>query len=210
MLSKNRKNLVALFAPVLLLCLSCGNSGEKQPATPSGSIVGKKIAIVVGQRYFRDVEFTVPKTRFEAEGALVFVVSSALTVAEGDEGTEVKPDIPIDDLKVSDFDAVVFIGGSAVKRDFWDNPDAHAVCRQAVEKGKILAAICWGPVVLANAGVLRGKKATGHDAQNAHEILKSRGCIYTGQSVTVDGNIITAFGPTSADSFATAIVDALK
>jgi len=210
MLWKNRKNLITAVPVLLLLCLSCVNSGEKQPPTPSGSIEGKKIAIVVGQRYFRDVELSIPKARFEAEGALTTIVSSELSIAEGDEGTKIDPDILIDDLNVSVFDAVVFIGGSAVKKDFWDNPDAHAVCRQAVEKGKVLAAICWGPVVLAYAGVLEGKKATGHDAQNAHEILKSKGCIYTGQSVTVDGNIITAFGPSSADSFATAIIDALK
>lgn len=166
--------------------------------------------MVVGQRYFRDVEFTIPKARFEAEGALIVIVSSNLSIAEGDEGTKVKPDILIDDLNVSVFDAIVFIGGSAVKKDFWESPQAHAVCREAVEKDKILAAICWGPVVLANAGVLQGKKATGHDAQGADGILKSKGCIYTGESVSVDGSIITAFGPSSADSFATAIIDALK
>ena len=66
------------------------------------------------------------------------------------------------------------------------------------------------PVVLANAGVLDGKKATGHTAQGADKILMEKGCEYTGESVTVDGNIITGFGPSSADSFAVAIIQALK
>jgi putative intracellular protease/amidase len=37
-----------------------------------------------------------------------------------------------------------------------------------------------------------------------------KGCEYTGENVTVDGNIITGFGPSSADSFAVAIIRALK
>jgi protease I len=168
------------------------------------------MAIVVGQRYFKDEELNIPKALFEKEGALVTIVSSRLDTAEGDGGTKVKPDMLIDSLDVRNFDVIVFIGGSGVKKDFWEDSKAHSVAREAVEQHKIMAAICWGPVVLANAGVLEGKRATGHTAQGADEILKSKGCDYTGESVTVDGNIITAFGPTSADSFAVAIIEALK
>ena len=210
MLYKNLGNLLAIILFSLLLLSSCSESQQKKEAIPSGKIEGKKVAIVVGQRYFKDEELNIPKAMFEKEGASVTIVSSKLSVAEGDTGTKVQPDILIDNVDVADFDAIVFIGGSAVKRDFWENPKAHAVCQEALKQGKILAAICWGPVVLANAGVLEEKKATGHHAQGADEILKGKGCFYTGESVTVDGNIITAYGPSSADSFAVAIVDALR
>jgi protease I len=207
---KNRGKLFTVIFSLSLLFSSCGDSQQKQPATTSGKIQGKKVAIVVGQRYFKDEELNIPKALFEKEGASVTIVSSKLSVAEGDTGTKIQPDILIDNVDVANFDAIVFIGGSAVKRDFWENPKAHTVCREALKQGKVLAAICWGPVVLANAGVLEGKKATGHHAQGADEILKSKGCFYTGESVTVDGNIVTAYGPSSADSFAVAIVDALR
>ena len=210
MFCRNRNIFVIIFSILLLLSSSCLNSDEKQPARPSFSIEEKKIAIVVGQRYFKDEELNIPRALFEKEGAFVKIVSSKLSMAEGDGGTKVRPDILIDSLDVTEFDAVVFIGGSAVKKDFWENPRAHTIAQEAVKQGKVLAAICWGPVVLANAGVLKGKKATGHTAQDAHEILKSKGCDYTGESVTIDGNIITAYGPSSADSFAIAIIEALK
>jgi protease I len=194
----------------LLICSCQGEPADEALTTVSQGIEGKKIAIVVGQRYFKDEELNIPKALFEKEGALVTIVSSKPDTAEGDGGTRVKPDVVIDELDVDSFDAIVFIGGSGVKKDFWENPKAHAVAKEAVKQDKILAAICWGPVVLANAGVLEGKKATGHTAQGADDILTERGCEYTGESVTVDGNIVTAFGPSSSDSFAVAIIQALK
>jgi protease I len=206
---KNQNKLVVVIL-LLLFCLVCANNGDKQDEKTFQGVEGKKVAIVVGQRWFKDEELNIPRARFEKEGMIVTIASSKLDTAEGSEGSKVKPDVLIDDLNVSDFDALVFIGGTGVKRDFWNNPKAHAVLREAGEQGKVVAAICWGPVVLANAGILEGKRATGHTAENAHETLKSKGCIYTGESVTVDGNIITAFGPSSADSFAVAIIEALK
>jgi protease I len=206
---KNRDTLVVVIL-LLLFCLACANNGDKQEKNTSQGNEGKKVAIVVGQRWFKDVELDIPRARFEKEGMVVTIASSKLDTAEGSEGSKVKPDVLIDDLNVSDYDAIVFIGGTGVKRDFWNNPKAHAVVQEAAKQGKIVAAICWGPVVLANAGILEGKRATGHTAENAHETLKSKGCIYTGESVTVDGNIITAFGPSSADSFATAVIEALE
>jgi len=210
MLCKNRHRLVIVLFVLPLICSCQGESGDEASTTVSQGIEGKRIAIVVGQRYFKDEELNIPKALFEKEGALVTIVSSKLDTAEGDGGTKVKPDLLIDDLDVGGLDAVVFIGGSGVKKDFWENPKAHAVAQEAVRQDKILAAICWGPVVLAKAGVLEGKKATGHTAQGADDILRGKGCEYTGESVTVDGNIITAFGPSSADSFAVAIIKALK
>jgi protease I len=207
--ASRHRSLIVVFA-LLLVCCCGGNSGDQASTTAAPGIEGKRIAIVVGQRYFKDEELNIPKASFEKEGALVSIVSSKLDTAEGDGGTKVKPDVLIDDLDVESFDAVIFIGGSGVKKDFWENPKAHALAQEAVRQDKVLAAICWGPVVLANAGVLEGKKATGHTAQGADDILMGKGCEYTGESVTVDGNIVTAFGPSSSDSFAVTIIEALK
>ncbi|MDD5086856.1 MAG: DJ-1/PfpI family protein, partial [Candidatus Nanoarchaeia archaeon] len=76
------------------------------------------------------------------------------------------------------------------------------------ESGKITAAICIAPVILANAGVLDGKKATVFPS--GKDDIMVRGADYTGEQVTQDGKVITANGPAAARSFGEAIVKELS
>jgi len=75
-------------------------------------------------------------------------------------------------------------------------------------QNKIVSAICFAPVILANAGVLRGKKATvcGTEAK----VIEDRGAQYMGPGVTVDGNIITGNAPKASKLFGQKINDLLK
>ena len=61
------------------------------------------------------------------------------------------------------------------------------------------------PRVLANAGLLNGKKAT-----SAHRYdIEAKGAICIDKLVARDGNIITANGPNAAKEFGEEIVSAL-
>lgn len=72
-------------------------------------------------------------------------------------------------------------------------------------KSKKIAAICAAPSILANLGLLEGKKATCHpDYEN-----RMRGAITTGENVVVDGNIITGQGLGATIPFALKIVEEL-
>ena len=88
---------------------------------------------------------------------------------------------------------------------------AHKIIQEAVAKHKILAAICVAPVILARAGVLKGKKATVWssllDKSWAKE-LKEAGCRVEEKRIVTDGKIVTADGPAVAKEFAEAIIDA--
>ena len=69
------------------------------------------------------------------------------------------------------------------------------------EAGKKIAAICAAPaVVLAQIGVLNGKKATCYPG--FEKALNATGATYTGDLVTVDGNVTTAEGPAAAFPYA--------
>ena len=73
----------------------------------------------------------------------------------------------------------------------------------------MVAAICLSPVVLARAGLLKGREATVFPTPEALEELENGGAIYVKQGVVVSGRVITANGPQSAQDFALAICQAL-
>ena len=73
-----------------------------------------------------------------------------------------------------------------------------------------MAAICLSPVVLAKAGVLRGKKSTVFETAETVRALRDGGAEYVKTDVVVDGRIITSPGPEAVASFARRIVEALS
>lgn len=169
---------------------------------------GKKILMVIASDNFRDEEYRRPRNIFEKEGAKVTVGSSGLNISNGVKGMEkVKPDILLKDVLISDYDAVVFVGGKG-SREYFDDPAAHNIAKEMLNKNKIVSAICIGTVILANAGLLNNKKAAVFESEI--DTIKNKGAIYTGMPVEQDGRIITANGPEAADEFANKIVEAIN
>lgn len=166
----------------------------------------KKVVMIIANQNFRDEELQKPKEILEGNGAKVTIASSSLTKARGMLGATANPDVLYNKIKVQDYDAVVFVGGSGAS-EYWNDPTAHAIAKECVKNGKLLGAICVAPVTLANAGVLTGKKATVWSSEGGK--LKAKGVNYTGADVQEDGQIITADGPTSASKFGDALVKKL-
>lgn len=166
----------------------------------------KRVVMVVASKDFRDEEFLEPKKVFESAGVKVVVASSKLSPSKGYFGAIAKPDILVEDINVLEYDAIVFIGGSGVS-EYFNNPPALRVAKDGLSKGKVVAAICSAPSVLANAGVLSGKRATAFSGEKDNLIKK--GAIWTGNPVEIDGNIVTADGPSSATKFGNTILDLL-
>ncbi|HIH23221.1 TPA: hypothetical protein HA238_05830 [Candidatus Micrarchaeota archaeon] len=73
-----------------------------------------------------------------------------------------------------------------------------------------MCAICLGPTVLAKAGLLNGIKATVFRTPDSLRILRDNKAIYANDPVVVDGNIVTAEGPKSAETFGKKIIELLK
>ena len=167
----------------------------------------RKALLVIARQGFRDEELQYPKEILEAGGLKVVIASSSLRPARGMLGAVVKPDILLSQVKVKEYEAVVFVGGMGA-REYWHDSTAHRVVRETVKGGKVVGAICIAPVILAEAGVLSGKRATAWSGV-ARE-LRAKGAIYTGKVVQVDGRIITANGPLAAKAFGQAILKALE
>ncbi|MDD3428103.1 MAG: DJ-1/PfpI family protein [Caldisericia bacterium] len=171
------------------------------------SLAGKSVLMIIASNNFRDEEYLHPREVLENEGAKITIASSTKKEATGMLGTKVVPDILIDEVNIDDYDAVIFVGGSGAN-EYWENEKAHEIAKKAYEKSKVIGAICIAPVTLARAGLLKGKKATVYTSEI--ENIKKEGAIYTGNSVEVDGKIVTGNGPTAAKEFGEKIAELLK
>jgi len=202
-----------LATGVLAVLAGCAKRDEPvpPPAAPGPAKAGAQatkapealppaVAMVVAHDQFRDEELLEPKAILEQAGAKVDVVSTVAGEAKGMKGATVAASRTIEEISSSDYDAIVFIGGTGAK-DYWDSKPAHDLCRSAVASGKILAAICIAPVTLARAGVLEGKQAVVW-ADCRDELSKHGARLApTSTHVVVDGRIITGDGPGAAKEF---------
>jgi len=163
----------------------------------------KKIVFVVAPEVFRDEEYIEPKTILEDAGIEVTTASTVVGEIYGKIKIKAQSQMLAKDIKVDDFDGIFFVGGGGAAVYFEDET-VHNIARQFYAKGKLVSAICIAPVILANAGLLQNKKATvfpdGADA------LLQNGAIYTGNSVEVDGKIVTGNGPQAAKEVAEALL----
>jgi len=179
-------------------------------ARPVGTGEEGTVLIVIAPTGFNDDEYTEVRTVLEASGYAVVVASRSLETAAGDYGfLQIQPDLALADVEVADYDAVVFIGGRGAET-YRDDPEAHRVARQAVEEGRVLAAISTGPVILARAGALEGREATVYDPATNCPELEAGGATCTGERIQRDGLVVTARLEQAADEFAGAIIEALQ
>ena len=158
----------------------------------------KKIVMIIAQNNFRDEELNESKKVLEDRGVDIKMASSSSNPAKGMFGEVITPDLTLNQINVPEYDAIVFIGGSGA-REYWEDAQALSLARSAVDEGKILGAICIAPVILANAGLLRGRRVTVFSSEV--NTIEAKGAIFTGKSVEKDDNIITACGPEAAKEF---------
>lgn len=167
--------------------------------------------MVIASRDFRDAEYFVPKEVLETTGVKIITASNKSGTAVGADGGEVEVDLLLSELKTANFDAVVFIGGPGALQ-YLDNQESYKIAQETISRGKLLAAICIAPAILAKAGVLEGKKATVWTSvmdKSAVKILEDNGALYEDRPVVIDGKIVTGSGPAAAQEFGETIRELL-
>jgi len=170
----------------------------------------KSILLVVAYEGFQQVEYNEPKKILQDQGFTVVTASTKPGAAVAKDGSTTPVDILIDTVKVTDYVGIYFIGGPGAL-EYLDNETSYTLLKQAAHHKIPFGAICISPRILAAAGVLKGKKATGwNDDNELQSIFKEHGVIYEKTGVVVDGNIITATGPKTAQDFGKAIAKLLS
>lgn len=119
---------------------------------------------------------------------------------------KVIPDAGIDAINVDDFEMIVLPGGQPGADNLNADQRVKDLIREFHDKGKLTAAICAAPYVLANAGVLDGKQATAYPSYDK----RLGNAQYLDEDVVTDGRVITSQGPGTALQFGIALVERLK
>jgi protease I len=172
--------------------------------------VEKKVLIIIAPKEFRDEEFEAPKTILEREGIKVVVASTTSGTARGMFGMQITPDTTVEEVNPAEFDAVVVVGGSGSQTYLWDNSEVQRIVKYLNQRERLVAAICISPVVLAKAGLLKGKKATVFRTATTITELEKGGAIISHDPVVVDGKIVTGRGPEVAGEFGRKIAENLS
>ena len=121
-------------------------------------------------------------------------------------GVTLVPDTTLDEaLRAKDYDMVALPGGMPGADHLGADKRLTALLVEMAGAGKFVAAICAAPKVLAQAGLLDGKRATSYPTM-LEPFAKVKN---TGAPVERDGNILTGRGPGTAMDFALALVEAL-
>jgi protease I len=196
-----------IILTLIFLILIIGCTEQK----PEVNKMPKKALLIVAQEGYQDHEYGETKKVLEEGGVEVITASKEVGPCQGSFGSSTEATVALAEVNVDDYDAIVFIGGSGASV-YQHDVQAHLTAQEAINRNKILAAICISPTTLAYAGVLEGKKATVWDdgQRTQAKILEDNGATYLAEDVVVDGNIITANGPPAAEKFGQAILEKLK
>jgi protease I len=169
--------------------------------------MNKKALLIIASRDFRDEEYFVTKETLEKMGIKTKTASDEKGPAIGAFGGEAPVDILLNDADIDDFDAIVFIGGNGARKCL-ANENSYDLARKAIGSGKVLGAICIAPTILAEAGVLAGKRCTvwtSNMDKSAVKIIEGNGGKYCEQSPVIDGKIVTADNFESSQAFGSAL-----
>lgn len=119
-----------------------------------------------------------------------------------------KADIMFDDIKEDDYFGLYIPGGTKGAYSLRDNEKVLDLVRRFNDEGKIIAAICAGPVVLNEAGVLADKKATSFPSMK-DEMDKTKTYV-DDEIVVTDGNITTSRGAALTNYLALKLIEIIK
>jgi 4-methyl-5(b-hydroxyethyl)-thiazole monophosphate biosynthesis len=148
---------------------------------------------------FEELEFVAPYDILHRGGIKVQTASiSNKKEVVGSHNITVLANLLLSQIEDLPFDLLVLPGGPGTE-NLLKNELVKKLLAKSHEAGKLIAAICAAPKVLANAGILRDSEATSYPAARAEvEPLCKK---YLDVPVVVSGNIITSRGAGTAAEF---------
>jgi protease I len=166
------------------------------------SLENRRVAILT-EEGFEQVELTSPKMALKDAGAIVHVISpKSGKIRAWDKtnwGIEVDVDKQLDEVSPDDYDALVLPGGVMNPDKLRQNKDAVAFVAAFLKEGKPIAAICHGPQMLIETGMIKGRRLTSYPSLQTD--LKNAGADWVDEEVVVDNGLVTSRTPADLPAF---------
>ncbi|MDB2439349.1 type 1 glutamine amidotransferase [Hellea sp.] len=159
---------------------------------------------------FQEDEMFSPRKALTQEGATVHLASfdtDSISAGESDS-RKITPDMTFEDVDVSDYDAVVIPGGVVNPDKLRTSKTAVNIVRDFAKDGKVIAAICHAPWMLAEADILRDREATSYASIKTDMI--NAGASWKDEAVVVSNGIITSRSPDDLEVFNAKIIEEIK
>jgi protease I len=163
---------------------------------------GKRVAIVAADMVER-VELIEPRKALQDAGAETDLISlkpgEIKTFNHFAPAESEKVDRAVDEVDASEYDALMIPGGVGNPDQLRGDENMVAFVRDFFEQGKPVAAICHGPWVLIDAGVVRGRTMTSWPTVGTD--LRNDGANWVDKEVVVDGGLVTSRKPDDIPAF---------
>ncbi|MET9377434.1 type 1 glutamine amidotransferase domain-containing protein [Streptomyces sp. NPDC003035] len=180
------------------------------------SLDGKRVLVLTTNYGAEQDELKKPVEALREAGARVTLAAQkaepVLTlVSDRRPGDVLRPETTYAEVSADRFDAVVVPGGTVNADRLRVDPAAQRLLTAFAESGKTVAAICHGPWLLVESGLVPGKELTSYPTLRTD--LVNAGGTWVDRDVVVDTSggfrLITSRRPADVRRFAEAIIEAL-
>ena len=174
------------------------------------NVEGKKVAIIT-ENGFEEVELTKPKKALEDAGVTVHILSPQKNMVKAWDHDHWSIELPVDgqvhNANVEDYDMLVIPGGVLNPDKMRTDKDCISFVQQFLESGKPVGAICHGPQLLIETGMISGRKMTSYHSIKTD--LINAGVIWEDKEVVVDNGLVTSRSPRDLDAFNQKLIEEL-
>lgn len=166
------------------------------------SLKGKKVALLATDG-FEESELFEPKKALEEAGAEVILVSlkkgEIKAWKDGNWGRTIPVDMSLDEADPEDFEALLLPGGVMNPDKLREDEQAVAFAQSFVDDEKPIAAICHGPQLLIETGILTGRKVTSYPSVRTD--IQNAGGEWHDAEVMTDHGLVTSRKPADIPAF---------
>lgn len=174
----------------------------------ANELQGKRVAILAADGV-EEVELTEPRQALDAAGAhtdLVSITPDSIQAVHGmDKADKLKVDRLVSGVSANDYDALLLPGGVANPDHLRTHPDAVRFVRHFFDQGKPVGAICHGPWMLVEAGVVRGRRLTSWPSLKTD--IENAGGHWVDRALVVNHGLVTSRKPADLPEFIPKIVE---